>query len=240
MLGSSFSLSSSASQSSPVVTQTSNIITVSHSTSGSAHTPASGYIYNSGGGESNFTTISAAITGDEIIPTLTGTWNTRTHPATINQLIIRTNIVQADVDAAGADKHIKFILNQGYVNAPGNFAQGQRHNVTAGKLTLQLGPMAANSNASLGDFDVNVPGTATTYFGFMFPQTQANEFSTNCALNTAAGSAELAVGTNYLYQDTMLNEDIAGPGYWVYGFSIDSAYPNKDYKFQILALLNVG
>lgn len=240
MLGSSFSLSSSASQSPPVVTQTSNIITVSHSTSGSAHTPSSGYIYNSGGGESNFTTINGSVAGGEVIPTLTGTWNTRTHPARMNYLIIRTNIVQADVDAAGAGKHIQFLLTQGYVPSVGNWAMGTRHNVTAGKITLQFQPMDAASNASLGDFDINVPGTATTYLGFMLPVNSSNEHSTNCTLNTAAESAELAVGTNYLYQDTMLDEAIAGPAYWTYGFSIDSAYPNKDYKFQILAALNIA
>jgi hypothetical protein len=70
-------------------------------------------------------------------------------------------------------------------------------------------------------FDVNVPGTNTTYT------------IESVDLNTALGKPNLALGTNYTEVTSMNGFPIAGPAYWAYGFEIDDDYPTKDYKFQI-------
>lgn len=206
---------------------TSDIITIAH-TNGT-RTPSSGYIANSGQGESNFTSLGASISGGSIIPTLTGTWNGLQVPANITKIVLRSNIVAADIASAGAGKHIQFSLHQGYVVEAGSFTQGSRNSISNGRITTEG---SATSGTTVGSFDVNVPGTQTTYQLEIGPGGQV-------PFNTAVGNTQLAGGTNYTVTPTMNGNAIGGRAYWSYYWHIDDDYPTKDYKFQVLAFVDL-
>ena len=218
MLG--FSLGASSVQNPSQGFIVSEIITLSHTNS--TATPASGQLYNSGQGESNFTSLGASISGGSIVPSLTGTWNGLTVPANITNIEVRSNIVAADISSAGAGKDIEFALHQGWVQAAGSWSSGPRNSVANGKINDVGAAVTTNAPA----FDINVPGTLTTYS------------IADLTLNTDLGNPQLAAGTNYTEVSTMNGIAIAGRAYWSYQFSIDDAYPTKDYKFQIVATVD--
>ena len=212
MLG--LSLASGGASQPAIVTVTSEIISIAHTAETAS--PASGELWNSGGGESNFTELGAAIAGGAIIPTLTGTWQSLQTPGRLVAWKLKTNVIASDISTAGAGKHIDVRINQGYTVEAGNFTNGSRTSVGEGRVNTKGAAVTDG-----GSFDVDVPGTDTTYT------------IESVALNTAVGGPGLALGTNYTEVTSMNGSSIAGPAYWAYNFAIADDYPSKTYKFQI-------
>ena len=206
----------------------SQIITVSHTNR--TDTPSSGALYNSGGGESNFTLLGASISGGSIEPNLTGTWNGLLIPASLIKVEIYTNIIASDIATAGAGKHIQFSLHQGYVAAAGSWTSGVRNSVANSRITTHGAAVASSGELGLGTFDVNTPGSGDT-----FKMTMGS--GGDVPFNTSPGKAQLAAGANYTVTSSMGGQPIAGRAYWSYQFSVDDAYPTKDYKFMIKTFL---
>ena len=202
----------------------SQIITIGHSNG--TDTPSSGALYNSGGGESNFTTLGASISGGSIAPTLSGTWNGLIVPASLIKVEVYTNIVAADIASAGAGKHIQFLLHQGRVVSAGSWSQAARSNVSNSRVNANGAAVASGGELGLGTFDIAVPGSGTTY-----KMTMGS--GGDVPFNVAPGKAQLAAGTNYTVTSSMGGQPIAGPAHWSYQFSVDDDYPTKDYKFMI-------